>query len=324
MGYIKWAYDQTISPEVGNKAARLGELKKIGIKTPEGFTLTKTAFMDFIVANGIYTRLNELLLPSQPEGIKESSRRISELFVATKIPIAIMNAITSACSTLLVKENTTFAVRSSSVIEDLAGASFAGLYDTFLNVPPGDKLIEGVKKCWQSAFSLRALAYLRELGINIQTPQDMSMGVIIQQMINARFAGVMFTVNPATGDASKILIEYSAGSGESVVSGEITPHSILIDKITNQGSGIGEQGSANLLEGRYIYQLSSISKIIENHFGCYQDIEWAIDSDSAEIIILQARSETVWNRRHQVPFHKPEQTVFSFMPEIRVCHKINV
>ncbi|MBU1782286.1 PEP/pyruvate-binding domain-containing protein [bacterium] len=315
--YIIWEYDQTIAEQIGNKAAKLGELRKIGIKIPAGFILTKAAFLDFITANGIYTKLNKLLthLPFQPEGIKKSSQRMSELFADSYIPTQIIDELASAGNILSAK---TFAVRSSSCIEDLDQASFAGLYDTFHNVSPGNELIEGVKRCWQSAFSLRALAYLKRLDLPIKDLKDLSMAVIIQQMINSRLAGVMFTVSPATGDASKILIEYSAGLGDSVVSGEITPHSILIDKITNQVSRTGEQGSANLLEERYIYQLTGLARRIEEHFGSYQDIEWTIDSDSAEIIILQARPETVWNKRPQVPFHKPGQTVFSFISEVKL------
>lgn len=310
--YVRWDYEEIAPADVGTKGYYLSKLKRLGLRIPAGFILTTTAFLDFIIANGIYDRLTGIVANLQPEEIKESIRRnkIGELFAKSNIPTQIMDELTSAGNILSVK---TLAVRSSAIIEDLPKASFAGLYDTFLNVTVGNELIESVKRCWQSAFGLRALTYCQRLDLQIKDLKDIAIAVIVQEMINARFAGVMFTVHPGTGDASKILIEYSAGLGNLVVSGERTPETILIDKVTNR---IDKKGQ-DLLDERYVFQLASIGKKIEEAFGCYQDIEWAIDNGSAEIIILQARPETVWNRRHQMPFHKPGQTVFSFIPEVK-------
>lgn len=316
--YVKWDYDQTMVSQVGNKAASLGQLKKIDIKTPQGFAITQKAFLDFLADNGIYSKIKAQLsdLPAELEAVKAKSQGLRELFVEAEIPNKMINEITDACRRLdlLSKKKILFAVRSSSIIEDLPQASFAGLYDTFLNVTVGNELIESVKRCWQSAFNLRVLTYCQRLDLQIKDLKDIAIAVIVQEMINPRFAGVMFTVHPGSGDASKILIEYSAGLGNLVVLGERTPETILIDKVTNR---IDKKGQ-DLLDERYIYQLASMGKKIEEHFGCYQDMEWAIDNDSAEIIILQARPETVWNEKHQKPFHQSGQSVLSFIPEARV------
>lgn len=335
--YITWDYDQAQAQEVGNKAAKIGELKKKGMKVPNGFAITKKAFLDFLIENGIYSKIEALLAelpddahslgnlipcqaltatPFEKRGINEISQKLTQFFIDTKLSHKMANEITDACNCLadMDKENTLFAVRSSSIREDLDYASFAGLYDTFLNQSLED-IHEAVKRCWQSAFGLRALVYLKKLNLKIKNPTDIAMGVLIQKMIEPAFSGVMFTVNPTTGDASKILIEYMSGLGNLVVSGEVTPNSLLIDKITNQ---VDMDTVRDILEEGYIYQLTALAKKIEKVFGSYQDIEWAIDKDLQGVVILQARSETVWNIKHQKPFHQPSQTILNFIPEIKV------
>ena len=236
--YIQWNNEQTKPYHVGMKSYNLGELERIGVKIPPGFTLTRRAFWDFITANGIYNKIKALVtdIPSNVHAIKDRSQRLYDLFTDTEIPPKIINEITEACNNLtsLFKKKIQFTVRSSSVIEDLESASFAGLYDTFLSVESYDEVLKSVKRCWQSAFSFRALTYLKKLELKIKDPKYIAMGVIIQQMIDQRFAGVMFTVNPANGDPSEILIEYSSRLEGVVASGRCTPSSLLINKITNR------------------------------------------------------------------------------------------
>ncbi|MEW6102547.1 MAG: PEP/pyruvate-binding domain-containing protein [bacterium] len=247
--YIKWDTDNAASNEVGNKAANLYQLKQMGIPVPKGFTIVKRAFLDFVALH----QLDKC-----------------------EIPEKIAKEITEACDAL---GKTKFAVRSSSSIEDLETKSFAGMYETFLNVEKGD-VLENVKKCWQSTFNPRALSYIEKLGIK----NDITMAVIVQEMIKYRFGGVMFTINPITGDPSKIVIEYTERV-ESLVAGETTPNRVIVDKVTKQIDKTSDD-----LEEKYIFELSNIARDIENHFGCYQDIEWAIDDTG--IVILQARPET--------------------------------
>jgi len=305
--YIRWDYENALLANVGNKTFTLGQLKKLGIKVPHGFAITTQAFLDFLINNNIYNQIKSLL--AKTLSLKDKSRQIANLFTA-QISDKIAEEISKAKNEL----KGLLAVRSSSTIEDTKEASFAGLYDTFLQLKSSDEVLKAVKKCWQSAFGFRALAYLKKLDLRMKDPAEIAMGVLVQKMITQRFAGVMFTVNPVTGDASKILIEYSDRPAKLVTLGEITPNPLLVDKITRQI----DKEKGTWLDERYIYQLVELGRKIERHFGCYQDIEWVVDRDSEDIIILQARPETIWNERHKNPFHQPGQSILSFIPEVKV------
>lgn len=324
--YIKWEDEGAIASQLGSKSCKLGELKKIGIKIPQGFTLTTKAFVDFIAYNGIYSKIEELIanIPSDTEAIKDRSQKLRNLFIETGMPDKVLNEITIAYNRLIssFKEKICLAVRSSSMIEDLKPASFAGLYETFLRLESFDDILSSIKRCWQSAFSAPVLTYLKRLDLKIEDPKEFAMGVIVQKMINQRFAGVMFTVNPVSGDSSKILIEYSEKSGEFIVSGRCTPNSLLVDKITNRidRSTVSEK-SENLLEARYIYWLADLAKKIEGHFDCYQDIEWVIDKDASfpeDIFILQARPETIWNEKHLKASREEGRSILDFIPKVKI------
>jgi len=275
--YIKWGVDEATLSEVGTKSYYLKEVKMLGIRTPEGFTLTTQAFLDFISFNEIEDKIKGLL------EVKEGWKEIEELLALCSFPDVMADEITNACKEI----RTPFAVRSSSIIEDLGRSSFAGLYETSLNVRT-ENLFESIIKCWQSAFSFRCLTHLRKMGFKITEVSNMAMAVIIQEMVKPSFSGVMFTVNPATGDGSKIFLEYSAGLSEGILSGGTSPISLIVDKVTDRIEGENMLGEGRLRE------LVALGRKIEKHFGCYQDIEWAIDSD---IVILQARPETIWNRK---------------------------
>ncbi|MEW5766492.1 MAG: PEP/pyruvate-binding domain-containing protein [bacterium] len=291
--YIQWNTDKA-TDELGNKAANLCRLKQMGIAVPEGFTLTKKAFLDFVSGHQIRERIMESLLglPSDLLAIKERSQDLYSLFNRYEIPDKISKEITQACEALRgSKEKVRFAIRSSAGIEDLSSRSFAGMYKTFLNVETTDEVLRCIKGCWQSAFSFSALSYIKRTNIDIKRIEDTAMAVIIQRMIKAKFSGVMMTIDPITGDPSKILIEYTARGN--VVSGEITPNRLLVDKITHQIDKTINSPEAILAE-EHIFSLQNLAKRIEAHFGGYQDIEWAIDEG---VIILQARPETVWSKR---------------------------
>ncbi len=278
--YIKWDIDEATPAQVGRKSYYLSEVKRLGIKVPKGFTLTTQAFLDFISFNKIENRIKGLL------EVKNGSKEIEKLFAGAVIPNGIVKEITNACKEIKMP----FAVRSSSVIEDLGKSSFAGLYETFLNVWTAENLFSSIKGCWQSAFSFRCLAHLKKLGFKIREVSDVAMAVIIQEMVMPSFSGVMFTVHPTTGDGSKIFLEYSAGLSDDILSGRSNPISLSIDKVTDRIEGEDMLGEGILRE------LVDIGKRIEKHFGCYQDIEWAIDQD---IVILQSRPETIWNRKRK-------------------------
>jgi cytochrome P450 len=188
------------------------------------------------------------------------------------------------------------AVRSSATSEDAADASCAGQYDTYLSITGADEVIRHVERCWGSMNTGRALAYRHDKGID--EPQ---MAVVVQRMFGARAAGVAMTLNPSNGDRSKIAVEAAPGVGEAVVSGEVTPDHFLIDKVmldvVSTRVADGEVGTC--LTPVEVKAVARLAKLVEQHYGRPQDIEWAIDGSGA-VVLLQARPETVWANRPQV------------------------
>jgi pyruvate,water dikinase len=207
-------------------------------------------------------------------------------------------------------------VRSSATAEDSADASFAGQQDTYLWVVGEDAVVEHVRRCWASLFSARSIAYRVERGV---PHGDVEMGVAVQRMVPARAAGVAMTLNPANGDRSKIAIEACFGLGESVVSGQVTPDSILVDKVmldvvdtrisckdvelvADVAGGcvtertVGEERrTLPALSREEAVRVAELAKRAERHYGAPQDVEWAVGEDGA-VVLLQSRPETVWSR----------------------------
>ncbi|MBI4777704.1 PEP/pyruvate-binding domain-containing protein [Candidatus Desantisbacteria bacterium] len=290
--YIVQYDDESITPAmVGSKGYYLARLQGMGIRVPQGFILTGKAFLDFLEANGIGHILSDI--PDDIEGMRRKSEDCLEAFAWARIPDEMSVQIMDACVQLAANS---LAIRSSSIVEDLPAASMAGLYDSFLQVPL-ENVLERVKGCWQSAFGFRVLAYLKGFGFRYKSLNDMAMAVLIQEMIPPQLSGVMFTVNPISGDPSKIVIEYSPVL-EGVVSGRVSPVSIIVDKITEKPSPLpSPTGRGGKIDEGYIQQLVTLGKMIEKYFGLYQDIEWVIDDRSSRVIILQARPETIWNKR---------------------------
>ncbi|MCI9063137.1 MAG: hypothetical protein HFJ17_00790 [Clostridia bacterium] len=173
------------------------------------------------------------------------------------------------------------AVRSSAICEDSKENSFAGQFETILNVNK-ENLIDSIKKCFDSSKNLNVIEYAEEKEVN---KSDMKVSVIVQEMIASDISGVMFTTNPING-SDEIVIECVKGLGESLVQGEITPSQVIVDRSGNINRYLGEK----ILPELQIEKLTSIAKCIENHFMIPQDIEWAIKND--EIYILQARPIT--------------------------------
>jgi pyruvate,water dikinase len=200
------------------------------------------------------------------------------------------------------------AVRSSAVAEDSEEASFAGMQSTYLWLRGADAVLDGVERCWKSYFNPEALSYREQHG------GAAGMSVAVQEMVDARVAGVMFTLNPVTGDPSSIAIEASYGLGVTVVGGEVTPDSFLCSKVTRElvRTQIGtkeiehdEHGAHEVdaerrgrpcLTPDEIDALVGLGRSVERHYGRPQDLEWAIDRDD-RLFLLQSRPETVWSHR---------------------------
>ncbi|HEY6892174.1 MAG TPA: cytochrome P450 [Solirubrobacter sp.] len=212
-------------------------------------------------------------------------------FVSGVVPEAEIRAAYAALG-----DDVAVAVRSSATSEDAVDASCAGQYDTYLSITGADEVIRHVERCWGSMNTGRALAYRRDKGID--EPQ---MAVVVQRMFGARAAGVAMTLNPSNGDRSKIAVEAAPGVGEAVVSGEVTPDHFLVDKvmldIVTTRVADGELGTC--LTPVEVKAVARLAKLVEQHYGRPQDIEWAIDVTGG-VVLLQARPETVWANKPQV------------------------
>ena len=328
---------KTDIPLVGGKNANLGEMISAGLPVPPGFAVTAYAYEKFIeethIAKKIYEIIKETVTNiNDPKQYDAASKKIRELIEKSSMPKEIENAVKLAYKELNKKLNLKdvfVAVRSSATAEDLPDASFAGQQETFLNVRGVDELLENVVKCWSSLFTPRAIFYRNEKGF---AHEKVFISVGVQKMVNSRAAGVMFTLNPVTGDTRHIVIEGNHGLGEAVVSGSVTPDDFIVDKVSMKiiekriskktvqyirDPQTGKTVHADVpvdkqeqpcVNDEEILKLAELAKRIEQHYGKPQDIEWAIDRDipfPANVFIVQSRPETVWSARQvQAPIRE--------------------
>ena len=316
-------------PIVGGKNASLGEMIHAGLPVPNGFAVTAFSYEKFIeekqISQKIYDVIKDTVTdPNNPKQYDTASKRIRELIEKTLMPKDIETAIRAAYKQLNKKfnlKNTFVAVRSSATAEDLPDASFAGQQETYLNVKGIDELLEKVIKCWSSLFTPRAIFYRTEKGF---AHEKVFISVGVQKMVNSRAAGVMFTINPVTGNPNEIVIEGNYGLGESVVSGAVNPDDFIIDKSTmtlkeiriarktikylrdpETGKTIHldvpeEEQKKVCVSDQEIMALAELARKIEKHYDKPMDIEWAIDQDLSypqNIFLVQARPETVWGSK---------------------------
>ncbi|MFE5570238.1 PEP/pyruvate-binding domain-containing protein [Amycolatopsis japonica] len=240
---------------VGGKAANLAEMISAGFPVPEGFCITTAAYRQ-ILANG--AGLLTTPLPARLEiGIVEAYERLSR-----GGPVA---------------------VRSSSTAEDLPDASFAGQYDTFLGVQGADEVLAAVRKCWASLWSDRATRYRAAH----DTDRAPAIAVIVQRLVDAECAGVLYTANPVSGKRPEIVVDAAPGLGEAVVSGAVTPdhYRLGVEGETVEGPDDG------CLTPSRLGELEAVGRSLEKHFGAPQDAEWAFDGDGG-LWLIQSRHIT--------------------------------
>lgn len=329
--YILWLDDPVSvkNPLLGGKFSSLAHSTEAGLPVPPGFGITTHAYRDFMAAAGLEDeaqRVREVCVALPPEKIGAETGALIEGILTRPLPAAVEGAVRDAYGALEEKTGIPglpVAVRSSGESEDLAGASFAGQYETFLWVTGADAAIEHMRKCWAGMFGDAVLSYKHE-GETVIAKGDFGICVGIQQMVEARAAGVMFTLDPITGDRSKISLEACWGLGEGVVKGDITPSQFLIDKVTQDilKRSLSEQdeeyrfdetlGGVDLfsldaarkgepcLSDNEILALGRLGKQIEKDRGAAQDIEWAVAEDGT-IAVLQVRPETVWSSKAAKP-----------------------
>ncbi|MCX8147326.1 MAG: hypothetical protein N3D84_02570 [Candidatus Woesearchaeota archaeon] len=294
-------------PLVGGKGANLGELISIGIPVPDGFVVTARAYDRFITEAGIKNHIKRLLEEldvEDTEKLNKTSEKIRNLIMKSHMPAYLIEEIKKSYKQI----NDFVAVRSSATAEDLPDASFAGQQETFLNVKGEKEVLDAVKKCFASLFTPRAIYYRVK---NNFPHEKVFLAVVVQRMINADKAGVIFSVNPVTQNKEEIIIEGAYGLGEAVVAGELTPHSYIIHKKSHKikekiisplewgyfraETGKTEKrkidhGHIEVLSEKEAEMLIKFTKEIERHYGIPMDIEWAIEK--GKVYILQARPVT--------------------------------
>jgi len=326
-------------PLVGGKNANLGEMIQAKIPVPPGFAITAHAYQEFItktdIAEKIYRIIDETVTDvNNPKQYEEASKKIRKLIESTPMTPEIEKSIREAYNELnkqIGMSEVFVAVRSSATAEDLPDASFAGQQETFLNVKGADDLIDKTIKCWSSLFTPRAIFYRNQKGFK---HEEVLISVGVQKMVNAKAAGVIFTLDPVTGETSKIVIEANWGLGEAVVSGSVTPDHYVVDKQTLniiekqivkktveyiRDPETGNTVHANVPEDRQeqpcltdeeTIKLAEIARTIEQHYGKAQDIEFSVDRDLSfpeSVFIVQSRPETVWSlTKAAPPVEKPK------------------
>lgn len=331
-GNIRWFADITLNdrPLVGGKGGSLGEMTRAGIPVPAGFVVCTVAFEQLLAVlekqAPIRSRVEALSLQDL-KGIRLLSEEVRGRIKSADLPEDLRAQIVEAHRRLCGgNRNWPLAVRSSATSEDAEDASFAGLQDTSLWVMGAEAALKNVLSCWASLYSVPSLAYR----LKRKVPEGgVAIAVVIQRMVDARTAGVMFTRSPLTGDRSVITIEATWGLGSAIVGGEVTPDRFVIAKITGeisvreisdkhiqhvpaQGGGIKSVETpegfrrAPSISDPELAALQEIARRVERHYGRPQDIEWAIDR-SGQIQLLQSRPETVWSMKDQTPVAKPAE-----------------
>ncbi|MGH3913194.1 MAG: PEP/pyruvate-binding domain-containing protein [Pseudonocardiaceae bacterium] len=296
-------------PVVGGKAANLGELIRAGFAVPPGFCVTTGAYQQVTAGTELGGVLDSLHAPPRSDLVRvaELAGRARAAILAAPVPAAVTAAIVSAYTAL--GKDVAVAVRSSATAEDLPSASFAGQQDTYLNIIGIEAVVDAVRRCWASLWTDRAVSYRETNDIDHRVVQ---LAVVVQRMVDARVAGVLFTADPVTGCREHTVIDASPGLGEAVVSGAVNPDHFVVDA----GGGIVERrlgdkavvvrprpgggteqlakpadGAQPCLGDAQIGALTALGHRVQAHYGTPQDIEWVLD-DAAMLWLTQARPIT--------------------------------
>jgi pyruvate,water dikinase len=301
-------------PYAGGKGANLGELMRGGFPVPPGFVVGAPAYAAFCDENGLRSRLADRLSGVDVDdtaALESAAVEVRAMVEAEPVPAWLETAIRDAFVSLSAGEDITVAVRSSATSEDTASASFAGMNETFLNVRGADDVVAAVRSCWGSLFGARTVFYRAKRGFG---QADMDIAVVVQQQVASTRAGVMFTIDPATGDRDHLVIEGAFGLGESVVSGSVSPDRYVVDKLllavtardvrrkelaidATAGGGTAQrtldddEATRPVLSDDEVRAVADLGRRVERHYHSPQDTEWAYDA-SGRLWILQSRPVT--------------------------------
>lgn len=337
-------YTPELRPLLGGKNASLGEMIAAGLPVPPGFAVTTDAFATLMADRALAGDVKELLArsdPSDPVSVEPVSAAVRERIEGATLDAGVALAVEEGYARLCAGherrgatwgvEHLPVAVRSSATAEDQPDASFAGEHDSFLWVQGAGEVARHLLRCWSSLYTARAICYRAAMGYG-QAVLAMSVGV--QQMVRPKAAGVAFTLNPTNGDRSQVCIEASWGLGEAVVSGEVTPDNFLVDKVLGEitrrtispktleyrvdGSGVkrvaiaGGRATEPCLTDEEVRAVAAMARRAERHYGFPLDVEWAVDSELSapdNVILLQARPETVWSRKKRPSLAVPGASI---------------
>ncbi len=310
-------------PVVGGKSASLGEMtSKTKVPVPYGFALTADAYRLFLKENALDKKIEDALAalkdPNDTETLQKVGAEIRKMINSARVPKELEKVITKGYDELSAHEkvkNPFVAIRSSATAEDLPDASFAGQQETYLNISGASNVVTNVRECYSSLFTDRAIFYRVQKGFN---HVDVALSAIVQMMCYSESSGVMFTMDPSTGDESVVVIEAAYGLGEYVVKGSVTPDTYYLDKgtlkiirktlasknimLAQKADGGTEERpvpealrDSQVIPDDRVLQLAKYGLTIEEHYGRAMDIEWGLDKQTNKVLILQARPETVWS-----------------------------
>jgi rifampicin phosphotransferase len=287
----------------GGKGMSLARLARAGLPVPRGFHVTTAAYRDFVTSTGLAEEIATALRGPNPADV------IAMAFAAHALPEGTVEAVTAAYDGL-----GSIAVRSSATAEDLPELSFAGQHDSFLNVSGVDGLLDAIRRCWASLWTERAIAYREGTGI---AHEDVALAVVVQELVPADAAGVLFTANPLSGARDELVVNATWGLGEALVGGQVTPDTYVVrgDEIVERRIGDksvrtvrvdggtteepvpADQRTAPVLDDAGVRELAAVGRRIHELYGTPMDIEWALHS--GQLAVLQARPITtlpeVWN-----------------------------
>ncbi len=298
---------------VGGKGMSLARLARAGLPVPAGFHITTEAYRRFVAVNDLQPSVLEALKDvdvTLPASLEAASRRIADRFAAARLPDDLAAEIREAYEALCASQpDKPVAVRSSATAEDLPSASFAGQQETYLNIRDANCVLEAVQRCWASLWTARAIAYRAGQGI---APDCVALAVVVQELVCADASGVMFTANPINGTRDELMITAAWGLGEAIVSGSVTPDTLVLDKATGKlrkrdtaeklvmtvrtASGTREEPvpaarrRKPVLGDGQARTLAHLGAEIDRLYGMPMDIEWTLAS--GKFAIVQARPIT--------------------------------
>lgn len=310
---------------VGGKSSSLGEMtSSMDVPVPYGFATTARAYRYFMHKTKLNDKVNDLLESikdyENSDELHKTCEQIRNLIVEAQMPDDLANDIKQAYSDLAKKmgqEDPFVAIRSSATAEDLPNASFAGQQESYLNIKGAADVVNRVQQCYASLFTDRATYYRHKQHF---PHEKVALSAAIQMMVFSKASGIMFSVNVANGDGSKIMVDAIYGLGEYIVLGKVTPDHFVIDKqsmkivekdilkqtvelVRVADGGTEEQTVPTELQEQaaltdsQVIELAGYAKEIERHYGCYMDMEYALDTNTNRLWIVQARPETVWSQR---------------------------